>query len=238
MVSLTHEFVSAKADGTDSTLVKPSAWDAEHTFVTATDTVVLGRSAGAGAGPVQELPMSSVFQPGQVSIFAGATIPTGWLLCDGSLLNRADQPALFTAIGAAYNIGGEATTQFRLPDCRGRVIAMLDGGVGRLNGTIISNPNVVGGAGGAQSQAFSLHSTGTNNINFGNLGFNQTLGQIQTAGVNGLAFGGGGFASEPGDQVTVQGWTNVNGNFGIAVDGSSAVYTVQPTIMMNMMIKT
>jgi microcystin-dependent protein len=235
MVSLTHEFVSAKADGTDSTLVKPSAWDAEHTFVTATDTVVLGRSAGAGAGPVQELPMSSVFQPGQVSIFAGATIPTGWLLCDGSLLNRADQPALFTAIGAAYNIGGEATTQFRLPDCRGRVIAMLDGGTGRLPGY-----TTLGVAGGANQ--------------VGGLPVNVTVPQIgvsvggavnlyaNPSGAEVAAAASGSGASSAAHDHAVTGNVNLGGQTNSAVNASGGTTAgfgiVQPTIVMNMMIKT
>ena len=55
-LSLKHTFTSAKADGTDSTLVQPSAWNAEHTITLAAGKV-LGRDS-SGAGAAQELPLS------------------------------------------------------------------------------------------------------------------------------------------------------------------------------------
>src|SRR5437660_1315684 len=71
---------------------------------------------------------SAGFFPGFIQAYAGTTVPGGWLLCDGSLLNRLDYPGLFAAIGTAYNIGGEAVTQFRLPNLKGKVIVMQDTG--------------------------------------------------------------------------------------------------------------
>ena len=41
--------------------------------------------------------------------------------CDGSLLDRDAYPDLFSAIGTLYNTGGEAATEFRIPDMRGKV---------------------------------------------------------------------------------------------------------------------
>lgn len=55
-VSLKHAFTSAKADGTDSTLVQPSNWNAEHTLTLAAGKV-LGRDS-SGTGAAQELPLS------------------------------------------------------------------------------------------------------------------------------------------------------------------------------------
>src|SRR5215475_146121 len=70
---------------------------------------------------------------GLIWIYAGpaASMPAGWYLCDGSLQNRTTDAALFTAIGTTYGAGDGSTT-FALPDCRGRVVAMLDGTAGRL----------------------------------------------------------------------------------------------------------
>lgn len=56
---------------------------------------------------------------GTIVSYAGATVPTGWLLCDGSAINRATYSTLFTAIGTAYGVGDGVTT-FELPDMRGR----------------------------------------------------------------------------------------------------------------------
>jgi hypothetical protein len=53
-----HPFVSTKTDGIDSTLVKPSNWNADHTASTDTVTgVVVGRD-NQGSGALQELPAS------------------------------------------------------------------------------------------------------------------------------------------------------------------------------------
>lgn len=58
---------------------------------------------------------------GQVTAFAGSTSPTGWLLCDGTDYAFTDYPALHGVIGTTYNIGGEASNRFRVPDLRRRI---------------------------------------------------------------------------------------------------------------------
>ncbi len=54
--------------------------------------------------------------------YAGYTvkIPSGWALCDGRELARAEYSGLFAAIGDLH--GGNGTTTFRLPDLRGQFI--------------------------------------------------------------------------------------------------------------------
>ena len=57
---------------------------------------------------------------GAIVPFGGWDAPTGWLICDGTLLNKTDYPELFNAIG--YSFGGEeGGDTFGLPDLRGRV---------------------------------------------------------------------------------------------------------------------
>ena len=46
------------------------------------------------------------------------TAPTGWLIADGTSLNRADYPKLFDVIGTTY--GSVSGTTFSLPDLRQR----------------------------------------------------------------------------------------------------------------------
>ena len=58
--------------------------------------------------------------PGVISMYAGATAPDGWLLCDGSAVSRTTYADLFTAIGTTYGAGDGSTT-FNVPDVRGRV---------------------------------------------------------------------------------------------------------------------
>lgn len=53
--------------------------------------------------------------------YAGASIPVGWLYCDGSAVSRATYAALFTAISTTWGVGDGATT-FNLPDMRGKTV--------------------------------------------------------------------------------------------------------------------
>lgn len=55
-LSIRHNFVSAKSDGVDLTLVQPSYWNASHVITMAAGTI-LGRDS-SGAGAAQELPLS------------------------------------------------------------------------------------------------------------------------------------------------------------------------------------
>ena len=36
---------------------------------------------------------------GEIKMWAGDTIPDGWLLCDGSEVSKTDYPELYKAIG-------------------------------------------------------------------------------------------------------------------------------------------
>jgi microcystin-dependent protein len=45
--------------------------------------------------------------------------PNGWALCDGQLLPISQNQALFSLLGTLY--GGDGSTNFALPDLRGRV---------------------------------------------------------------------------------------------------------------------
>ena len=57
---------------------------------------------------------------GAILPYAGATAPTGFLLCQGQTVSRTTYAALYAVVGTIYNTGGEAGTDFRLPDLRGR----------------------------------------------------------------------------------------------------------------------
>lgn len=66
--------------------------------------------------------------PGAVFWFAGANAPTGYLLCNGQLLNRAGTYYnLFLAIGTYHNTGGETPQQFRVPNLIDKFIRGVDG---------------------------------------------------------------------------------------------------------------
>jgi microcystin-dependent protein len=88
---------------------------------------------------------------GAVIAFAGSSAPSGWLLCFGQTVSKTTYATLFSVLSTTYNTGGEAETDFRLPDLRGRTIAGIDnmGGVdaGRLDianssGTVVGTQYV------------------------------------------------------------------------------------------------
>ena len=58
---------------------------------------------------------------GTMQMFAGNTIPAGWLLCDGSAISRTNYAKLFSAIGTIYGKGNGSTT-FALPNLIDRVV--------------------------------------------------------------------------------------------------------------------
>ena len=70
-------------------------------------------------------PATGQFPAGSIIPYAGGIVPDGWLLCDGSLvtINAASRP-LLNAIQTRF--GGDGQKNFRLPDLRGRVLAGLD----------------------------------------------------------------------------------------------------------------
>ncbi|HEY9816776.1 MAG TPA: hypothetical protein V6D20_13400, partial [Candidatus Obscuribacterales bacterium] len=72
-ITLTHPFVSPKADGPDATLVQPSNWNAEHTLEQATSRI-LGRTSPSN-GPTEELSVSSplALAAGALTLDAAAT---------------------------------------------------------------------------------------------------------------------------------------------------------------------
>jgi hypothetical protein len=59
---------------------------------------------------------------GSLMAFAGTSVPTGWLACQGQAVSQTTYAALYAAIGATWNTGGEGAGNFRLPDLRGMFV--------------------------------------------------------------------------------------------------------------------
>jgi hypothetical protein len=62
----------------------------------------------------------SITEVGSVYGSARSATPSGYLLCDGSLINRTAYSRLFNVISTIYGVGDGSTT-FALPDLRGAV---------------------------------------------------------------------------------------------------------------------
>lgn len=111
---------------------------------------------------------------GVVQAFAGATTPTGWLLCDGSAVSRTDYADLYAVIGDTYG-AGDGTTTFNLPDLADKFIqgnatagTVKTAGLPNITGTV--TPMLPNNASGSYislpmstSGAFQSSSSGTRN---------------------------------------------------------------------------
>ena len=62
---------------------------------------------------------------GSMVMWMAATVPAGWLLCDGATVSRTTYAGLFAAIGTQFGAGDGSST-FRLPNMRGRFPIGLD----------------------------------------------------------------------------------------------------------------
>lgn len=93
------------------------------------------------------------FPSGTIIAFGGATAPEGWVLCDGSTLNRTTYSALYSAIGNAWG-SGDGSSTFHLPDLRGKFLR------GRVN------INTVTGSGTAATNNATFTAHGVNRTGF------------------------------------------------------------------------
>jgi microcystin-dependent protein len=174
----------------------------------------------------------SVLMPtGTVLSYAGISLPGvagDWIYCDGSEYNREISPGvstpLFLALGTTYGVGDGSTT-FNIPDLRGRVIAGQDdmGGTSanRLTGQSggLSGDNL-GATGGAETHLLTAAQSGLPSHNHAS-GVRASNNNYDTGSGNG----------------TLQGTGIDTGNTG-GTDASSAHNNVQPTIILNYIIKT
>lgn len=83
VISLKHSFVSAKSDGTDSTLVQPSNWNAEHQLQMATARII-GRTT-AGTGAAEEISVSANFAFASGSLDLASTVSIAALTASGAI---------------------------------------------------------------------------------------------------------------------------------------------------------
>ena len=70
----------------------------------------------------------------EITIFAGNFAPRNWAFCNGQIIPLQQNTALFSLLGTNY--GGNGTTNFALPDFRGRAAVFWGTGPGLSNYSI------------------------------------------------------------------------------------------------------
>lgn len=141
LTAVPYAFVASTVKAVDaatiSTGIVPDARLSTHVQDLA-DGTLTGSKVGTGINatnittgtlPASVLPTTSLIPIGTIIAFGGTTIPTGWLLCDGTEVSRTTYSALFTAMGVSWG-GGNGSSTFNLPDLRGRFLRGRDGGAG------------------------------------------------------------------------------------------------------------
>lgn len=162
--------------------------------------------------------------PGVVKDYAGATLPVGYLFCDGASLLRADYPELFLAIGTTY--GAADSTHFNVPDVKGRVIAGKDNMGGSSSNRLTSpiDGDTLGAAGGNEAHTHDLSDAGWAQITVTAAG--NVLARIISA-----------VSWTSNRRASASSGSNASFTEGAALDGATdSGRTVQPTIIMNKII--
>jgi microcystin-dependent protein len=162
--------------------------------------------------------------PGTITIDAGTSAPDGWLFCYGQAVSRTTYSAIFSRLSTTYGVGDGSTT-FNIPDLRGRVVAGQDD------------------MGGTSANRLTNHSGGLNGDTLGDTGGSEshTLTESEMPEHRhdvSLVDGTGGAASPPTALLSATGVSPADSAF-MSLTGSSGSHNnVQPTIILNMIIKT
>lgn len=201
-----------------------------------------------GTVATQEYVGGLLMPAGSVIDFAGSVAPAGWLLCGGQAVSRTTYAALFAAIGTQYGSGDGATT-FNVPDVRGRVRAGRD----NMDGTAANRLTGAGGsalagttlgaAGGSETHTLTSaqmpsHTHAASTASAGDHSHTLSQNQFSNAvGTGGVWVRGGTIASGSVPTIATAGahthTVTVN-----STGGDGAHNNIQPTIIMNTIIKT
>lgn len=155
-------------------------------------------------------------QPGDLKTTARATAPTGWLLCDGASVLRADFPALFAALGGASSpYGLPDGTHFNVPDFRGR--SPMGPGTGTAVG---ATAKTLGQKAGEETHTLSLAETPAHS----HATVNDLL--VNVAGGGAVGYASGAATLNHGQQATS------------SQGGGGAHNNLAPVQVVNFLIKT
>jgi microcystin-dependent protein len=173
---------------------------------------------------------------GALMPYAGSSAPDGWLLCYGQSLSRATYADLFTAISTTYGAGDDPGNTFAAPDLRGRVVAGEDDMGGSSANRLTNqsgglNGDTLGATGGAETHTLTALQTA---VLSGTISGTSTEVNIQQTTVTTTL--GNGVDATVGINNT--GGITVTGTATVNATGGAAHNNVQPTIILNYIIKT
>lgn len=176
-----------------------------------------------GDGSFSYITPPVAFLSGMIMPYAGTSAPSGWLLLYGQAISRSTYSDLFAVIGVTYGSGNGSTT-FNVPDLRGRTVAGQDdmGGssANRLTGQSGGlNGDTLGASGGTETHTLTEAElpSHTHENTFGTASINSNY----AGGITGI------IPTSEGSGVDTR-----------ATGGGNAHNNVQPTFILNYIIKT
>ena len=148
---------------------------------------------------------------GTMLMWATATAPTNYLICNGSAVSRSTYAPLFAVLGTTWGVG-DGTTTFNLPNTAGRVIR-------GVNGTY-----TLAGTGGADTQTLIAQQLPdhTHGVYYG--------------GGTALASGSGQRCGDPNVDIGVKTFGTYT-TAGASLGTQQAVSIVEPWVGVNYIIK-
>lgn len=147
---------------------------------------------------------------GTIIPYAGTTIPSNYMKCEGQALSRIEYDILFSSIGTTYGVG-DGTTTFNLPNLKGRVITGIDS-----NDTDF---DTLGETGGEKTHTLTVEEMPSHSHD---IGWDQTT-NLTDPGQQGIP------GQEPNNRV--DGWRT------FSTGGGQAHNIMQPYIVLNYIIK-
>ena len=232
-------YINAGMTLRDDVVTTASLGDAVVGTANIIDASITNDKIAAGAISASKISSDVSFASGMVMPYAGsAGAPTGWLLCYGQEVSRTTYADLYTAIGITYGVGDGSTT-FTLPDLRGRVVAGQDdmGGASANRLTSALNGDTLGATGGAEDVTLTSAQSGlpahTHTTDLVTVDIGSGSNSAKT-GYHHRSLGSSGQDPVASTQTTRSEVSNSN----TAQDASSSHTNVQPTAILNYIIKT
>lgn len=113
---------------------------------------------------------TSAVPAGTIKAYGGTTPPDGYIVCDGSAIDRTTYADLFDAIGTAWG-NGDGSVTFNLPDLRGRFLRGKDNSAGNdpdaASRFALNAGNAGDNVGSYQDDAFQGHFHEEGSIGYG-----------------------------------------------------------------------